>query len=263
MTPRNGTNARSGASGAAIGSGGYVGCMANEDVLAAIRASLRSLRDPVRGAAAQAYLKSSMPSLGVRVPEVRRIARTAAANHPFGSAVELRATVLDLWRGAEFREERYAAIDLTGLRMAAGDLRMLPLYEEIIRSGASWDLVDGVAHRICALLQEHRQELTPVLLTWSSHEDFWFRRASITAQLAAKSSTDTALLARVIETNMGDKEFFIRKAIGWSLREYAKTDPDWVRDFVKHHDRSLSPLSRREALKNLRSDDGTGGHRLV
>jgi 3-methyladenine DNA glycosylase AlkD len=147
--------------------------------------------------------------------------------------------------------------------MAAGDLRMLPLYEEIIRSGASWDLVDGVAHRICALLQEHRQEVTPLLLTWSSHEDFWFRRASITAQLAARSSTDTALLARVIETNMGDKEFFIRKAIGWSLREYAKTDPDWVRDFVKHHDRSLSPLSRREALKNLRSDDGSGGDRLV
>jgi 3-methyladenine DNA glycosylase AlkD len=97
---------------------------------------------------------------------------------------------------------------------------------------------------------------------WSSHEDLWFRRASITAQLAAKSSTDTTLLARVIEANMGDKEFFIRKAIGWSLREYAKTDPDWVRDFIQHHDRSLSPLSRREALKNL-SDHGTGGDRLV
>jgi hypothetical protein len=117
-----------------------------------------------------------MPSLGVRVPEVRRIARTAAADHPFGSAAELRATVLDLWRGAEFREERYAAIDLTGLRTVAGDLRMLPLYEEIIRSGASWDLVDGVAHRICALLHEHRQELTPVLLMCGLGQGF--RRAS-------------------------------------------------------------------------------------
>lgn len=192
-----------------------------------------------------------MPSLGVRVPEVRRVARSAAANHPFDSTAELQATVLDLWRGAEFREERYAAIDLTGLPTAAGDLRMLPVYEEIIRTGASWDLVDGVAHRICALLQAHRQELTPVLLAWSSHENFWFRRASITAQLAAKTSTDTTLLTRVIEANIADKELFIRKAIGWSLREYAKTDPGWVRGFVERHGHSLSPLSRREAVKNL------------
>jgi 3-methyladenine DNA glycosylase AlkD len=226
--------------------------MANDEVLATIRASLLSVADPVRGAAAQAYLKSSMPSLGVRVPEVRRFAKAAAANHPFESAEDLRATVLDLWRGAEYREERYAAIDLTGLRLVAGDLRMLPVYEEIIRSGAAWDLVDGVAHRICTLLQAHRQELTPVLLAWSVHDDFWFRRASITAQLAAKSNTDTALLARVIEANMADTEFFIRKAIGWALREYAKTDPAWVIDFVDRHGQSLSPLSRREAVKNLR-----------
>ena len=226
--------------------------MANDEVLAAIRASLLAVADPVRGAAAQAYLKSSMPSLGVRVPEVRRFAKAAAATHPFESAEDLRATVLDLWRGAEYREERYAAIDLTGMRLVAGDLRMLPVYEEIIRSGAAWDLVDGVAHRICALLQAHRQELTPVLLAWSVDDDFWFRRASITAQLAAKSSTDTALLARVIEANMADTEFFIRKAIGWALREYAKTDPVWVMDFVDRHGQSLSPLSRREAVKNLR-----------
>jgi 3-methyladenine DNA glycosylase AlkD len=128
---------------------------------------------------------------------------------------------------------------------------MLPVYAEIIRSGASWDLVDGVAHRLCALLQAHRQEVTPVLLGWAEDEDFWFRRAAITAQLAAKAHTDTALLARVIEANLADREFFIRKAIGWALREYAKTDPGWVVGFVERHGRSLSPLSRREALKNL------------
>lgn len=225
--------------------------MVNDDVLAAIRSALQSAADPVRGAGAQAYMKSSMPSLGVRVPEVRRTVKAAAAAHPFASADELRATVLTLWRGAAYREERYAAIDLTGLRLVAADLGMLPVYAEIIRSGASWDLVDGVAHRLCALLQAHRQEVTPVLLAWAEDEDFWFRRASITAQLAAKTHTDTVLLARVIEANLADREFFIRKAIGWALREYAKTDPGWVVGFVERHGQSLSPLSRKEALKNL------------
>lgn len=161
------------------------------------------------------------------------------------------ATVLELWRGATWREERYAAIDLTGLRLAARELSMLAVYEEIIRSGAWWDLVDGVAHRLGALLQAHRKQLTPVLRRWSTDPDFWIRRASITAQLGAKSATDTALLATVIEANLADPAFFIRKAIGWTLREYAKTDPAWVRAFVLRHGDELSPLSRREALRNL------------
>jgi 3-methyladenine DNA glycosylase AlkD len=111
--------------------------------------------------------------------------------------------------------------------------------------------VDGVEDRLGRLLQAHRGVLTPVLLRWSTDPDFWIRRASITAQLGAKFQTDTALLSAVIEANMADREFFIRKAIGWALREYAKTDPEWVLDFVTRYGTSLSPLSRREALKNL------------
>jgi len=229
---------------------GYLGSMANEGVLALIRSELRAAADPVRGAAAQAYMKSATPSLGVRVPEVRRTAKAVA--HPFETADDLRSTVLILWREARYREERYAAIDLTGLRSVAGDLQMLPVYEEIIRTGSSWDYVDGVAHRIGALLKAHRSELTRVLLGWSADQDFWVRRASITAQLGAKAQTDTGLLTAVIEANMADQEFFIRKAIGWALREYAKTDPAWVLEFVTRNGPSLSPLSRREALKNLR-----------
>ncbi|MFE4545067.1 DNA alkylation repair protein [Arthrobacter sp. NPDC056727] len=225
--------------------------MANEAVLALIRSELRAAADPVRAAAAQAYMKSSTPSLGVRVPEVRKTTKAVAAAHPFDSAENLRSTVLALWRQARYREERYAAIDLTGLRSVARDLRMLPVYEEIIRTGSSWDYVDGVAHRICALLQAHREEMTGVLLRWSVDQDFWIRRASITAQLGAKFRTDTGLLTAVIEANMADNEFFIRKAIGWALREFAKTDPEWVLAFVTRNGPSLSPLSRREALKNV------------
>jgi 3-methyladenine DNA glycosylase AlkD len=223
----------------------------NREVLDAIRARLHEVADPVRAASAQAYMKSPMPFLGVRVPDVRRLTAAAVARYPFGSAGEQRATVLELWRNAEFREERYAAIDLTLGKLVATDLQMLPVYEEIIRQGAWWDFADGVAGRICSLLQAHRAKMSAVILDWSADPDLWIRRASITAQLKAKGDTDPELLRRVIEANLADPEFFIRKAIGWALREYAKTAPDWVSDFVVEHGESMSPLSRREALKHL------------
>lgn len=225
--------------------------MANAELIAAVRSRLQDAADPVRAAGAQAYLKSEMPSLGVRVPAVRRIVLAAAGELPPDSLAELRSTVLELWRAASWREERYAAIDLTGLKLAGQELSMLPVYEEIIRSGAWWDLVDGVSHRLCALLQAHRPEMEMVLRRWSADGDFWIRRASITAQLGAKSATDAALLGDVIQANLADREFFIRKAIGWALRDYAKTNPDWVRSFVERHSGQLSPLSRTEALRNL------------
>lgn len=225
--------------------------MVNRELLEAVRSQLRDMADPERAAGAQAYMKSAIPSLGVRVPEVRRLAAGAVVRYPFDSAEQVRDTVLELWRTAGFREERYAAIDLTAGRLVATDLQMLPVYEEIIRDGAWWDFADGVAGRICTLLQANRQEMTAVILGWSTDPDFWIRRASLTAQLKAKANTDPELLRRVIEVNLADPEFFIRKAIGWALREYAKSAPDWVAEFVARHQGSISPLSRREALKNL------------
>lgn len=230
--------------------------MVNREIMAAIHAALEERADAERGAGVQAYMKSAIPSLGVRVPDVRRLTMAAAAAHPFESPEQLRATVRELWREAKVREERYAAIDLTGLKLVATDPAMLAVYEEIIRTGAWWDFVDGVAHRLYDLLHAHRPAMTEVLLRWSRDGDFWIRRASITAQLKAKANTDRRLLREVIEANLGDREFFIRKAIGWALREFGKTDPEWVRTFVDEHDARLSPLSRREALRNLPLNDG-------
>ncbi|MDT0168976.1 DNA alkylation repair protein [Pseudarthrobacter sp. BRE9] len=226
---------------------------ADQDLIEAVKAALRELANPERAAGAQAYMKSGIPSLGVRVPDVRRIASRAAAGFPPASAGQLRATVLELWRTSSFREERYAAIDLTGIRLVARDLDMLPVYEEIIRTGAWWDLVDGVSGRICALLQAHPVAMSATLRQWSRDPDLWVRRAAITSQLCAKKATDTALLAAVIEPNLPDREFFIRKAIGWALREYAKTAPGWVEAFVAVHPDAMSPLSRREALRRIAS----------
>ncbi|WP_028267486.1 DNA alkylation repair protein [Arthrobacter sp. MA-N2] len=219
--------------------------------IAVIRERLHAEADPDRAQAAQAYMKSSMPSLGVRVPVVRRIVLATAKELPFESPAELRDDVRHLWREATWREERYAAIDLTSLKSVAKDLEMLPLYEEIIRTGSWWDFVDGVSDRICTLLQHHRSTLTPLLREWATDEDLWIRRAAITSQLKAKSATDKELLAAVLDANLTDKEFFIRKAIAWALREYAKTDPRWVRNYAEARRTGLSPLSMREAMKHL------------
>src|SRR5687768_16910488 len=142
--------------------------MVNREVLEAIRVRLQQAADPVRAAGARAYMKSPMPFLGVRVPDVRRLTAAAVARFPFESAGGQRATVLELWRNAEFREERYAAIDLTLGKLVAKDLTMLPVYEEIIRQGGWWDFADGVAGRICLLLQAHRTEVSAVILEWST-----------------------------------------------------------------------------------------------
>ncbi|MGJ0384326.1 DNA alkylation repair protein [Paenarthrobacter nicotinovorans] len=226
--------------------------MSTTELVESIRLKLRSEADPERARGAQAYMKSEMPSYGVTVPGVRRIVKAAAKAFPPTSPEELRSAALTLWREAEAREERYAAIDLTGLRMVKEDLLMLPVYEEIIRTGAWWDLVDGVSHRICALLLAHRDTMTPVLLRWAEDGDMWIRRAAITSQLGAKSATDRVLLAEVITANLADKEFFVRKAIGWALREFSKTDADWVRGFVQENAQALSPLSAREATRLLK-----------
>ncbi|MGY1855383.1 DNA alkylation repair protein [Modestobacter sp. SYSU DS0290] len=218
-------------------------------LVAAVRGALPAAGDPERGRSLQAYLKTSEPCLGVRLPEVRRIVRAAAEAHPPGSAADVGAAAELLWRGAANREERHAAIALTGVPPARAALELLPRYEEMITTGAWWDLVDGVQPRVRDLLLAHPETLRPVLRGWARHPDRWLRRSAVIAQLGAKERTDTALLTEVIEANAADPEFFVRKAIGWALREHAKTDPAWVRRFLATHE--LSPLSRREAARHL------------
>ena len=217
--------------------------------VSAVRSALRAGGDPERGRGMQAYLKSAEPCLGVRLPEVRRLATEAARQHPLASVAEVGAAAESLWRGATHREERYAAIAVTGLPVAHAALDLLPLHQEMITAGAWWDLVDGVAPRIRDLLLTHPAQLRPVLRDWARSEDRWLRRSAVIAQLGARERTDRTLLAEVIEVNAADREFFVRKAIGWALRDLAKTDPDWVRQFLADHE--LSSLSRREAARHL------------
>jgi 3-methyladenine DNA glycosylase AlkD len=216
-----------------------------------VRAGLRDAADPVRAPQMQAYMKSAMPYLGVALPVTRRITEAAAKQFPPTGPDDLIRSATELWRAAEFREERYAATELTGLRLAAGRLEFLPLCTEMIVTGAWWDHVDAVSQRIGAMLLAHRDEMEPLIRAWSTDADRWLRRTSIICQLAFGDRTDAALLSDVVVPNLADREFFIRKGIGWELRQYARTDPDWVRAFVSEHAAVISPLSRREALKHL------------
>jgi 3-methyladenine DNA glycosylase AlkD len=230
------------------------------DLVAAVRAALRGPADPERAAGMQAYLKTTEPCLGVRLPEVRRLTRAAAAARPPASVAEVLDAAGHLWRNAAYREERYAAQALAGLRIARGDLRLLPLLEEMITTGAWWDLVDGTAPRVGELLSADPATVEPVLRGWARSPDRWLRRSAVIAQLGFKERTDTGLLTDVLLANADDPDFFLRKAIGWALRDYAKAAPDWVAAFVRDH--PLSPLSRREATKHLQRGAGTAPSRV-
>jgi 3-methyladenine DNA glycosylase AlkD len=227
---------------------------ADARLVAAIRRALAEAADPVRAAGAQAYMKSAMPFRGVTAPAQRALYRAAFAAHLVADASTWRATALTLWREAAYREERYAAIELTGAKRYAAfqALDTVPMYEEMIVTGAWWDFVDAIAsHRIGALVAAFPARMKPLMRRWSRDEDMWRRRTAILCQLTFKERTDLDLLYACIEPNLADTEFFIRKAIGWALRQYAWTDPREVARYVRAHERKLGALSRREAMKNI------------
>ena len=202
----------------------------------------------------RAYLKSEMPCLGVNLPVIRQVVRSVVAEHPLDDRDEWQRAIRDLWDNAEYREERHAALAIAAHRSAttwARDPSSLDLYRYLIVTGAWWDLVDEVAHRIADLLHAAPADTRSAMLVWSTDPDRWLRRVSIICQVGAKDFTDLDLLIRCIDANLDDRDFFLRKAIGWALRDLAKTNPEWVRQFVAERDDRLSALSRREALKHL------------
>jgi 3-methyladenine DNA glycosylase AlkD len=218
----------------------------------AVRLALQEAAEPGKAEAMRAYMKSTMPFLGVQAVPRRAALRRVFAGHRLESAPEWRRAVLTLWREAEYREERYAAVELSGYHLYREfqTLYTVPMYEEMIVSGAWWDLVDELAtHRVGGLLAAYPDTMRPLMLEWAHDGDLWKRRTAILCQNRFKSRTDTALLYACIEPSLSDNDFFARKAIGWALREYAKTNPGEVVRYVKA--KGISGLSRREALKNI------------
>ena len=128
------------------------------------------------------------------------------------------------------------------------------MYREMIVTGAWWDLVDNIApYGLCTLLERAPATMGTTLRSWASGRDIWKRRAAIICQLRRQRQTDTRLLYDCIEPSLGETEFFLRKGIGWALREHAKTDPDEVLRYVRQYRSRLSRLSQREALRRVLS----------
>lgn len=225
----------------------------SQTLITAVRDELAAIGDARKAPEMQRYMKSELPFRGVPSPERTALTRRLFSAHVLTDEESWRAAVLTLWREATYREERYVAIALTGDRRYAAwqTPALLPLYEELIVTGAWWDYVDELANRrLGPLLRRFPDELTPAMYAWATDADLWKRRTSIICQLSFKEETDTKLLTTAIEANLDDRDFFIRKGIGWALRQFARTEPGWVRAFVDSHP-TLSPLSVREAVKHL------------
>ncbi|MDT0213762.1 DNA alkylation repair protein [Rothia sp. ARF10] len=225
------------------------------ELVDALRAVLRTGADPERAAGQQRYMKSSMPFLGLTSRRRRELVRPLLADPGLRLETrgELERAVRSLWDGARFREERYAALDLLRHRAYRvwRDPDLMPLVEDLVVSGAWWDVVDELSNVVGEVLLVDPEGEGLRMRGWAERDDLWLRRSAIISQLRHGEKTDTDLLAEVIEPNLDDHEFFVRKAIGWALRQYARTDPAWVRAFVDRHADRMSGLSRREALKHL------------
>ncbi|WP_417235561.1 DNA alkylation repair protein [Arthrobacter sp.] len=218
---------------------------------ALITADLAAAADPGTAVGMQRYMKTTMPFLGVRAPAAQRIVREAVRTAGATGWEDLLREATHLWDAATHREHWYAAQQLTGYGSCSGRLEFLDLYERMVIDGAWWDIVDNCHRRFGRLLRTHPDRLDPLLRSWALDPNHWKRRTAIIAQLSSKSATDVGLLEAAILPNMSETDFFLRKGIGWALREYAKTDAEWVRNFVGDHSGELSGLSQREALKHL------------
>ncbi len=223
-----------------------------------LRARFEANANAENAAAQKAYMKSSMDFYGLKMPVLRSLYREtlkeeeATGKLPWEDA---RDTALALWRTAKAREERHAAIELTGIKRHRKQLTIetLPVFDEMITTGAWWDYVDVLAaHRLGAIFEQDEEAVTQAMRQWSVDGDLWRRRSAIICQLRRKAETDQGLLEEAILANVDRKEFWLRKAIGWALREYGKTEPDWVRAFVAQQEDRLSPLSRKEAVRLLK-----------
>ena len=213
--------------------------------------ALAAAANPEKAVEMRAYMKSDMAFYGVQKPGRTPILRVLIDGFPPGDREEYDAMVLGLW-DLPHREEKYLALGVARAHRRFIAPGSLPLYQRLIVEGAWWDLVDEVAtHLIRDLVVGYPAESWPVVDGWVDHEDMWLRRTAIICQVGARDRTDALRLFEFCSRRSHEREFFIRKAIGWALRDYARTDPEAVAEFVGANRDKLSPLSFREATKHI------------
>jgi len=222
-----------------------------DDMVCFVKTELAKLADPAKAVPMAAYMKTNMPFYGVPKPLRQPVAGHLKSEFSPIDAADYRDRVLALWK-LPHREEKYLAIGYAGSFKKHVAFSQVDLFERMIVEGAWWDFVDELASSIVGrILLEDRQRMRPVLEGWIEHDDMWLRRSAILSQNRHKAQTDQGMLFDFCLRRSHEKEFFIRKAIGWALRDYARIRPNEVRRFLAEHGERFSGLSRREASKHL------------
>ncbi|MEU6680060.1 DNA alkylation repair protein [Streptomyces sp. NPDC046925] len=206
--------------------------------------------DPERAAQARAYMKNVAPFLGLPSPLRRQLSREVLADTPRPDEADCTAIALRCWQLPQ-REYAYFAVDYLRRHLKHCSSGFLPVARHLVTTVPWWDTVDALASHVVGGLVAADPKLRTEMDAWIGDEDLWVARTALLHQLRHKDATDTERLFAYCLRQSAHPDFFIRKAIGWCLREYAKTDPKAVRDFVERERGRLSPLSVREALKNL------------
>ena len=218
----------------------------------AVQRALKPLADQAKAEAMKAYLLNQFEFLGLPAP-VRRTAVKDIAKVQWQSADDVLTAAELLWQKPQ-REYRYTAVDLLRKHSALLRVSDLPALQALLLRESWWETVDGLSAVIAEVLHaaaQHKQDAAQVMDAWLKHPSFWVRRSAMLHQLGWRLDTDTTRLFGFAQQLADEKEFFIRKAIGWALRDYARWNPQAVTGFLVQHRTRLSGLTMREAAKHL------------
>lgn len=221
-----------------------------DELTSRLESLFEAARDRKRAEAMSRYMRDGFAFYGIQAPAQREIARDATSGMSAPTSSELRAVALSCWKRHE-REWQYFACGYLRRHISVASPSFLPTLRRLITTKSWWDTVDSLAGRSVGPLVLSSPKLAREMDVWIESENFWIARSALLHQLFFRSATDADRLFSYCLRRAGDTEFFIRKAIGWALREYSKTDERAVRRFVREHASDLSGLSKREALKWL------------
>ena len=221
------------------------------ELITFIRSEFALRADNEKAPVMAAYMKTEMPFYGIRKPDRLPIYKELAKRFPPANIDDYQRNVKALWQ-LPHREEKYAAIDYAERFKKFVTSESMPLFEQMIRSGSWWDFVDPLAINLAGLVFLNERKVTSKIIDrWSGDDDFWIRRAALICHNHHKKETDEEQLFRHCLKLSGETEFFIRKGIGWALREYSYANPAAVKQFLFRNRPKLSPLSFREGAKQL------------
>ncbi|MDP8240542.1 MAG: DNA alkylation repair protein [Candidatus Hatepunaea meridiana] len=225
--------------------------MSIHPLITEIRSAYRSAANAENALAMRNYMKSEMLFHGVKSAMRKEINSIVFRKFKIISFAEYECVIRELW-ATEYREERYSAISFARKHKKFQTLDALPIYRMMIETGAWWDFVDEIAaHLIGNMLQTFPAEMKEELKRWIKDDNLWIRRTAILAQLRFKKDTDHEMLFDFCRQCLDEKTFWIRKAIGWALRQYSKDEPDRVREFFNKYRDRMSTVTLKEVVKYI------------